>query len=97
MNLQVSFKHMESSDALREYVEEKASKFKKYFDGKVHVTWTVGKEHGEFTSHCHLLGNHIDFFGEGSATDAFASVDLAIDKIDRKLKKHKEVVTNHKS
>lgn len=93
MVFQFSFKHMESSDSLRQYAEEKCEKIRKFFDGKIHLTWTFEKEHGEFIAHCHLLGNHMDFFGEGKANDAYATVDLAVAKIEKQVKKHKEIVT----
>lgn len=93
MVFQFSFKHMESSDSLRKYAEEKCEKLMKFFEGKIHLTWTFEKEHGEFIAHCHLLGNHMDFFGEGKANEAYATVDLAIAKIEKQVKKHKEIVT----
>jgi putative sigma-54 modulation protein len=97
MIVDIHFKHMDSSDSLRDYATEKSEKLKKYFDGKVHVTWNFTKEHGEFISHCHAVGSHIDLFGEGRADEAYASIDLAIMRLDKQLKKHKEIVTDHKS
>lgn len=96
MILDIHFKHMESSDSLRDYATEKSGKLKKYFDGKIHVTWTFDKEHGEFISHCHVVGSHLDFFGEGHADDAYATVDSAVTKLEKQLKKHKEIITQHK-
>jgi putative sigma-54 modulation protein len=97
MNIDVHFKHMEASDALRGYVAEKSDKLKKYFDGKLHLTWNFNKEHGEFISHCHAVGNHLDMFGEGRAADAYATVDLAIAKLEKQLQRQKEIITNHKT
>jgi putative sigma-54 modulation protein len=95
MTIDVHFKQMEASDSLRDYTSEKSEKLKKYFDGKVHATWNFRKEHGEFISHCHVLGNHIDLFGEGIAEEAYATVDLAIAKIEKQLRRHKELVKDH--
>ncbi|MBC7386128.1 MAG: ribosome-associated translation inhibitor RaiA [Cryobacterium sp.] len=96
MIVDVKFKHMESSPSLRTYAEEKSEKLSKYFDGKMHLTWTFDKEHGEFISHCHLVGSHLDLFGEGRAEEAYATVDVAISKLEKQIRKHKEVITNHK-
>lgn len=96
MILDIHFKHMESSDSLRDYATEKSEKLKKYLDGNVHVTWTFDKEHGEFIAHCHLVGNHIDFFGEGRSTEAYATVDVALAKLQKQIRKHKEILTEHK-
>ncbi|MBS1964038.1 MAG: ribosome-associated translation inhibitor RaiA [Bdellovibrionales bacterium] len=96
MIVDIHFKHMDTSDSLRDYAQDKSEKLKKYFDGKVHVTWNFSKEHGEFISHCHAVGSHIDLFGEGRADEAYATVDMAITRIEKQLKKHKEIVTDHK-
>jgi len=95
MQVDIHFKHVDTSNSLREYATEKSAKFSKYLDGKIHVTWTFDHEHGEFISHCHVVGSHIDFFGEAKADEAYATVDLAIAKVEKQIKKHKEVVTDH--
>lgn len=95
MIIEVKFKHVDHSDALEAYVNEKTDKLKKYFDGKVHVVWNFGKEHGEFTAHCHVTGSHLDLFGESAADDIYATVDLAIGKVEKQLRRHKEIITDH--
>lgn len=95
MIVDIHFKHMDSSDSLRDYANEKSLKLKKYLDGKVHATWTFDKEHGEFISHCHVVGSHIDLFGEGRSEEAYATVDMAVAKLEKQLRRHKEIITNH--
>lgn len=97
MIVDIHFKHMDTSESLRAYATEKSEKLKKYFEGKVHVTWSFTKEHGEFISHCHTVGSHIDLFGEGRADEAYATVDMAVTRLEKQLKKHKEIVTDHKT
>ena len=95
MVLNLSFKNIDSSPALKTYTTEKSEKLKKYFHGQIHVTWTFSIESQDRIAHCHLVGNHMDYFGEAAAQDLYASVDLAIDKIERQLRKHKEIVKDH--
>ena len=82
MIVDIHFKNMDVSDSLRTYATDKSEKFTKYLDGNVHVTWNFTKEHEEFVSHCHAVGSHIDFFGEGRADEAYAAVDLAITRLE---------------
>lgn len=96
MNIQISFKNIDSSAAMRVFTEEKTQRLKKYFDGKVHVVWTLTIEGERQIAHCHLLGNHMDYFGESVSEDLHASVDLTIDKIEKQIRKHKEIITDHK-
>lgn len=95
MIVDIHFKHMDSSESLREYATEKSLKLKKYLDGKVHITWTFDREHGEFISHCHAVGSHLDIFGEGRSEEAYSTVDMAVAKLEKQLRRHKEIITNH--
>lgn len=95
MNISISFKHMDTSDALKAYIEEKTEVLKKYFNGKIHVTWNFSIEHLDRVAHCHLVGNHMDFFGEARTGDFHSSVDEAIDRIERQIRKKKEIVKDH--
>lgn len=95
MMLNFAFKNIDSSEALQAYTTEKSEKLNKYFNGKVHMTWNFKVEHDDRVAHCHLVGNNMDYFGEAQSQDFHASVDLALDKIEKQLRKHKEIVKDH--
>ncbi len=95
MIINYRMKNIEVDDASKSTVHEHSEKLAKYFEGRIHITWNFELERNIYIAHCHMVGNHMDFFGEGRS-DAFnTSVDLALDKIERQLKKHKEIVTDH--
>lgn len=95
MILSISFKHMDHSESLKTFIEEKSQTLNKYFNGKVKVTWNLTIEKQNRIAHCHLVGNSMDFFGEGSTDDFKASIDEALDKIEKQLRKRKEIVKDH--
>lgn len=95
MILNMSFKHMPPSDSLRKFTEEKCEKLKKYFQGQIHLTWTLEVNKRVRTAHCHLVGNHMDYYGQGETEDFQASIDDAISKLEAQLRKHKEIVKDH--
>ena len=95
MELHYSFKQMDPSDSLREYTQEKSLKLTKYFHGKSHVTWTFSIEKLNRIVHCHLVGNHMDYFGEAMSEDFHTSIDSALEKIEKQIRKHKEIVKDH--
>jgi putative sigma-54 modulation protein len=95
MVIQVSFKQVDQSEALMEYINEKCKKLEKYFRGKLHMVWNVDVTKSEWTAHCHLLGSHMDYFGEALASDPYQSIDLAISKIEKQVRKRKEILTRH--
>ncbi|MEK6578377.1 MAG: ribosome-associated translation inhibitor RaiA [Bdellovibrionota bacterium] len=95
MVLNISFKHMKTSDHIKDYTEKKSEKLKKYFKGKIHVTWSFSVEKDTMIAHCHLLGNHMDYFGEAMTEDMEISIDRAVEKIEKQVRKHKEIVKDH--
>ncbi|MEK7690614.1 MAG: ribosome-associated translation inhibitor RaiA [Bdellovibrionota bacterium] len=95
MIINMSFKQLEPTEAIKAHATEKSEKLKKYFDGKIHVTWNFAVEKQSQIAHCHLVGNHMDFFGEAATEDLYASIELAVSKLEKQLKKHKEIVTRH--
>jgi putative sigma-54 modulation protein len=95
MNLNMSFKHMGSSEAIKTYTTEKSEKLAKYFNGKISVTWNFSAEKQLRSAHCHLVGNNMDYFGEAETEDLHASIDLALEKIEKQVRKHKEIVKDH--
>ncbi len=95
MNLKTSFKHVEPTDILKNYLEEKSARLNKFFDGRISVSWNIAFERQTAIAHVHVVGNHMDYFGEGQAPNFFGAIDFAIDKIERQVRKHKEVVRDH--
>ncbi|MEO5971313.1 MAG: ribosome-associated translation inhibitor RaiA [Bdellovibrionia bacterium] len=95
MNLNISFKHIESEELIKTFIQEKSETLKRYFDGRISVAWTLSSEKQNRIAHCHLVGNEMDYFGEGSTNDLKASIGMALDKIEKQLRKHKEIVKDH--
>ena len=92
MLVQLSFKQLDPSETLKEYAREKTGRLEKYFHGKIHVDWHFSAERQNIVARCHLKGSHMDYSGEAATPDAYASIDLALDRIERQLRKHKEIV-----
>lgn len=95
MNIHVTFKNMNPSDSLKAFIEEQCQGFAKYFQGKISLNWVLSHEKQNHIVHCHLVGNHMDYFAEGNTQDFKASIDLVFDKLEKQVKKHKEIVKNH--
>ena len=95
MNLNISFKQMSSSDALKFYTKEKSDKLAIYFNGRISVTWTFSVEKLNKIAHCHLVGNNMDYFSDAETADMHASIDLVIEKLEKQIRKHKEIVKDH--
>ena len=94
-HLQMTFKHMQPNDKVKAYAQEKTERLNKYFNGKISVTWNFTFEKDVAIAHCHVVGKNIDYFGECQAESLPASIDLVVEKIERQVRKHKEIVRDH--
>lgn len=95
MQIEISFKGMNGNDEMKTFVESKTAKLKKYFDGKIHVVWNLTAENDEVTSHAHVLGNNMEFFGEAADSNYMSSVESCVSKVEAQLRKRKEQITDH--
>lgn len=95
MQLNVSGHHIDMTDALQSYVENKMERLERHFDQvtNVHVILSVEKQRHKAEATIHITGN--DLFATAEDGHMYAAIDALVDKLDRQIKKHKEKVTNH--
>lgn len=95
MNLSVTGRHVEVTDALKDYVEEKMAKLERHFDAvtDIHVILSVEKIRQQAEATIDLAGTKIHAEAENS--DMYASIDALTDKLDRQVRKHKEKLRDH--
>ena len=95
MQLSVSGHHIDMTDALQSYVENKMERLERHFDQvtNIHVILSVEKQRQKAEATIHITGN--DLFATAEDANMYAAIDALVDKLDRQIKKHKEKVTNH--
>jgi len=95
MQITITGHHIEVTDSLRNYVNEKFQKLERHFDQviDIHVILSVEKlvQKAEATVHV----NGANLFAEEAQADLYAAIDGLIDKLDRQTIKHKEKQSNH--
>lgn len=91
MQISVTFRHMNSSDSVREYATKKLSGLDRYFDKvqDVHVVLIAEKKQHVAEVTVHSPGEV--FKATAKSDDMYASVDQVIDKLERHAVKRKEV------
>ncbi|MFA6033947.1 MAG: ribosome-associated translation inhibitor RaiA [Myxococcota bacterium] len=92
LQINVTFRHMEASDALKQYASDKVEKVERYLHPPVdaHVVLSIEKfiHHAEVT----VNAGGIHLHGAEKSEDMYSSIDLAIDKVEKQAKKHKEKI-----
>lgn len=95
MQLSVSGHHVELTDSLRTYVETKVSKIERHFDivQDVHCILTVEKLRHKAEAKANVNGGTI--YADAVEEDMYAAIDALVDKLDRRVRKHKEKLVDH--
>lgn len=95
MQLNVTGHHIDMTDSLQNYVEEKMSRLERHFDNvtNVHVVLSVEKLRHKAEATIHISG--ADVYADAEEADMYAAIDALVDKLNRQIKKHKEKQTDH--
>ena len=95
MQLNITFRHFDPIDSLKNYAREKVERANKYLDraGEAHVVLSLERHlhHADITIH----SGAFVLRGREKSEDMYASIDLAMDKIERQLRRYKERLKHH--
>jgi len=90
MEISVRGKNLEITPALRQYAEKRLSKIERFFDDTpVAVLAVISQERGRFIVEVTVSVNGILLRGEEVTGDAYASVDLVLEKLEKQIEKFK--------
>lgn len=95
MQITITGHHVDITPALRGSVEEKFVRLERHFDmvTDAHVILTVEKLRHKAEAKVQYRGGTV--FAESVDQDMYAAIDSLVDKLDRRVKKSKEKMTNH--
>lgn len=96
MHIDITFKNVEPSEALKDYASKRLSKIGKYLDrpSEAHVILSIEKirHKAEVTLNADgVIINAVEI-----TEDLYAAIDMVMDKLERQVKKHKEKVQERK-
>jgi putative sigma-54 modulation protein len=97
MDITVTFRHMEPSESLRTYAEEKLSKIKKYLDAPLEAHVVLGVEKFRNTADVTLRVNGTMIKGAEETEDMYSAVDQVMDKLEKQVKKHLSKIRERKA
>ncbi len=97
MQVNITFRHLDPTEALKVHVRDRIEHVQRYIDrpSEAHAVLHVENlhHHAEIT----VKAGRFLLRGTGKTEDMYASIDAAADKIERQLKKHKEKLYSHKT
>ena len=97
MQVNITFRNMFATDALRDHATEKLAKVvDKYLDKVTEAHVTLSLERYLHHADINLHAGQFHVRGKEKSEDMYASIDLACDKIERQLKKYKDRLKSHR-
>lgn len=96
MQISLSGHHIEITDSLRNYVNEKVERLERHFEQAldIHVVLTVEKLRHKAEATMHVSGGNL--YADDEQEDMYSAIDGLVDKLDRQGKKHKEKMKSHR-
>ncbi|MGN0920798.1 MAG: ribosome hibernation-promoting factor, HPF/YfiA family [Cellvibrio sp.] len=96
MQVTITGHNLEVTEALHNYAATKIEKLNNHHDRitSVQVRLTIDKMEQVADGTLHVSGK--DLHAEARHEDLYAAIDLMVDKLDRQLLKHKEILRAHR-
>jgi len=92
MQITMTGRHVDLAEDLRDYATERLSRLKKYSNNIIKVRAVLGQNRETYHAELILRADHHRFFGEAKLPDPRASIDVAVDKIERQLSRFKKKI-----
>ena len=95
MHVTVTFRHVDSSDPLKEYAADKTERLAKYLLEPVEVHWVLSVEKIRHTAAATVTANGLRIKAHEETSDLYSAIDAVLDKLENQVRKHKEKVKDH--
>ncbi len=97
MQISMTFRHMDPSDAMKELIEEKVAKVKKYIQGPFEASVVLSVERYLQACDITITASGHTYKGREETDDMYTSIDKVMDKIERQIDKSKGRIRAHRN
>lgn len=95
MGVSITFRHMDSSDAIKSYAREKIERTQKYLRAPMDAQLTLSSERHQFVAEVHLSSGGRQYHARHESDDMYKSLDLVTDKIQHQISKAHDTATRN--
>lgn len=96
MRISVTFRHLDPSEALKDYVRQKLSKVRKYFDGHIEANAVLSVEKFRKIAEVTVTSGRFTVNCTEETEDMYQSIDKVVDKVERQVKRQRQKVARRK-
>ncbi|MAF27612.1 MAG: ribosome-associated translation inhibitor RaiA [Gemmatimonadota bacterium] len=95
MKTTITARHFDLSPELRDHVEGRLDRCEKFTDGLIKAHVVLVTEKYRHTAEVSIHARHGGFTGKAESDDMMVSVDLAVEKIERQIRKQADKMHDH--
>jgi putative sigma-54 modulation protein len=95
MQMNITFRHMDPIDSLKNYAQEKVEKANKYLDRAGEANVVLSLERHLHQADITLTSGPFVLRGREKSEDMYASIDKAMERIEKQLRRYKDRLKNH--
>jgi putative sigma-54 modulation protein len=97
VNIAITFRQMETTEAVKVYATEKVAKLQKFLKQPMKTQITISSQHQKHRAEADVNAGGEHYHAHETSEDMYASIDKLIDKLERQIRAVREVATaNHK-
>jgi putative sigma-54 modulation protein len=95
MQMKITGHHVDVTDAMKTFCEEKMDRVKRHFDQVITISLTLEVDNKVQKASANLHASGHDFHAEATDADMYVAIDAMTDKLDRQVLKYKEKLKAH--
>ncbi len=97
MNISITFRHMDATEAVKGYATEKVARMQRFLRTPLKAQVTLSCQHDRLHHvEVDIHAGHDHFHAHETSEDMYASIDKVVDKIERQIVSAKKSVTAKK-
>lgn len=94
-NIQITGRHVQVTDAMKDYAMDKVSKIERFTDRIIDVNVIMDIQKLEHRAEFILKVGHTKITSQASTDDMYVSIDCAVNKLETQLQRYKKKLQNH--
>lgn len=97
MRIEITARSLELTDGIREHIQKRLVKLKRYFDGVLECHVIARVERFIYRFEITLHGNGFDLFAEAHSEDLYVAFENAAEKMERQVRKLKDKIRRRRN
>lgn len=90
MQTSITYKNIDPSDNLSDYVSHKLDRFDRFLDNPAEASVVLSVEKFRHIAEINITGDGLNIFSKEETVDMYSAIDMVLDKLEKQIKKNKD-------